>query len=707
MGIEHLPSKPKPGGCKVAPANCVRRPKVTEAEVTGILAQARENPQLVTTFSALRRPGVKAPNPQHRVLVSNRFVGVALHCEAPGCDHLYVFRDVWQPVLRPWLCPECRHARGAGAVNFVPREPTEAENIAKATVAAVVKKVRRRQRQVAKVVTGNASRTNAVEPPTEAQLAQLALQELADQHGIEVPREAAPAPLEQVISVEAAVQAEIASRELARRKLLHFVQRHRPKYLAGWFHIDLCARLEKFAQDVIDGKSPRLLIEAPPRHGKSTLVSEDFPPWFFGHAPEMEIIATAYSSALAFEFSRKVQETMRSPDYRQLFGDLTVREGNESIETWANSKGGKYLAAGAGGPITGRGAHALLIEDPFKNREDADSPTVRKKIWDWYTSTAYTRLAPGGGVCIIHTRWHQDDLIGRQRQAMKEAERVQRDTGTWPEDVDKWEIVSYPAIATEEEPYRHAGEALHPERYPLPALLRIRRTIGPRDWSALYQQNPVPEEGAYFAKDMIKYYKGEPPPGKIFVTVDLAISKAQYADYTVFLVWCVDVDGNLYLIDAVRDRMAAGQIIDTFLAQQGRYAPYVFAVERGAIYEAIMPLLEKTIREKQLYQLRVEPVAVGNRDKSTRARSIQGRMSQGKVYFKEGARYLDWLIDEVLSFPHAKNDDGVDAMATAGTLVNDVVFYPPPAKKSASWRDKLHKYVSGSGDSTRHPAMGA
>lgn len=652
----------------------------------------------------LRSSSALAYHDERPTRLSQRVARATLEC--CGCKATYHVGWAQAYMYRPDLCPTCF---AKAPKDRAAPQMTDAERAAREAVRVAGYKASARRGRVAAAVGVSAAKL--AERDLDTVIAKEALAELAGKHGVAVPvipELEATSASDPVLSVEEAVQAELANRELARRKLIHFTQRRRPRYLAGWFHIDLAARLERFAEAVIAGKSPRLLIEAPPRHGKSTLSSEDFPPWFFGHYPDAEIIASAYAGSLANEFSRKVQETMRSSDYQMLFNGLTVREGNEAIESWKNSRGGSYLAAGVGGPITGRGAHVLLIEDPYKNREDADSPIVRKKIWDWYTSTAYTRLAPGGGVCIIHTRWHQDDLIGRLRDSMKEAAKVEAETGKWPEDVDKWEVVSYPAIATEDEVFRRAGEALHPERYDLTSLLRIRRTVGPRDWSALYQQNPVPEEGAFFSKDMIKYYTTL-PDGKDFVTVDLAISTAQYADYTVFLLWRVDANNDLFLVNAWRERMDAGRIVDTFVNIQHLHTPFVFGVERGAIYEAILPLIEKTIREKGLYQLRVEPISVGNKDKMVRARPIQGRMNQGKVYLKEGAPYLDWLIPEILGFPYGRNDDGVDAMGISGRMVNDVMYVapPPPPKQSKSWKDRLHRYVSSTGGNTRHPAMSA
>ncbi|WP_158211992.1 MULTISPECIES: terminase large subunit domain-containing protein [unclassified Acidovorax] len=188
---------------------------------------------------------------------------------------------------------------------------------------------------------------------------------------------------------------------LAKRRLLPFVQRLNPRYDAGWVHKDICRRLEKFSDDVAKGLSPRLMILMPPRHGKSELASRMFPAWHLGRHMDHEVIACAYNVSLAMSFSRKVKEAMDDPSYQSVF-EARLNPEFRSNEEWglANGRGG-YVAAGVGGGITGKGAHVLVIDDPIKNAEEADSADVREKLWDWYGSTAYTRLAPGGGVLVI------------------------------------------------------------------------------------------------------------------------------------------------------------------------------------------------------------------------------------------------------------------------------------------------------------------
>lgn len=200
----------------------------------------------------------------------------------------------------------------------------------------------------------------------------------------------------------AAAQAELASRVLAKRRLLHFIQRMNPRYKAGWVHEDICRRLEKFSDDVAAEKSPRLMILMPPRHGKSEIASRMFPPWHLGRNPDHEIISCSYNIGLTMTFSRKAKEAINDPAYQGVFPGTQLKGDQQSTEEWGiQDRRGGYVAAGVGGGITGKGAHVLIIDDPIKNAEEADSADTREKLWDWYGSTAYTRLAPGGGVLVI------------------------------------------------------------------------------------------------------------------------------------------------------------------------------------------------------------------------------------------------------------------------------------------------------------------
>tara|TARA_A100001391_G_scaffold203101_2_gene194527 strand:+ start:3349 stop:5076 length:1728 start_codon:yes stop_codon:yes gene_type:complete len=493
----------------------------------------------------------------------------------------------------------------------------------------------------------------------------------------------------------------LAIRQLSRRRLLPFVEQSKPRYLAGWVHKDICQRLERFEQDVLAQKSPRLMLFMPPRHGKSQIASIDFPAWFLGRNPELEIIASSYSASLAVGFSRKVRAQLRSPEYHAIFPKAHLDPDAQSADGWALLEGGGYVPAGVNGPVTGKGAHVFIIDDPVKNREEAESVVQRTNVLDWYTSTAYTRLAPGGGILLIMTRWHSVDLAG----ALIEA---QKDGG------DEWEIISYPAIATEDEEFRKAGEALHPERYNIENLQRIKRAIisvsGERDWEALYQQAPVSEEGDYFRRSDIKFYKPEDiadKPLRYYAAWDFAIGKKERNDYSVGLVVGVDQDDNIYIVDRIRGRFSGYDLVEKILDLYVKWKPSIVGLEKGMIEMSIGAFLEKRIAERRLWEIYLEELKPGRRDKEARARAIQGRIQQGKVFFPEKEVFTEALIKEMLFFPNGEHDDQVDALAWIGHMLAVFVgVRDEPEEKKKSWRDKLEKALQG-GDTRKRSAMSA
>ena len=495
---------------------------------------------------------------------------------------------------------------------------------------------------------------------------------------------------EETFSKEKAAQRELALRALSRKYMLPFVERFNHDYMAGWVHKDICQRLEKFSEDVTNKKSPRLMLFMPPRHGKSTLASVTFPAWHLGKNPNHEFIGCSYSGSLAMSFSRKVRQLLREPNYKNVFNNTFLDRTSQSVESWLTTKGGGYVAAGVGGGITGKGAHVLVIDDPVKNREDAESDFNRESVYNWYTSTAYTRLAPGGGVLIILTRWHDDDLAGRLLTSASKG-------------ADQWEVVKYPAVAETEEKFRKEGEALHPERYTVESLKQIRKAIGPRDWSALYQQNPVSDEGDYFSRDMIRYYDSDDidlSRLKYYCAWDLAIGQRDRNDYTVGLVVGVDEDDVMYIVDVVRGRVDGFEIVERILDLYETWKPGIVGIEKGHIEMAIGPFLEKRVRERKLYEAYFKDLKTGRRDKEARARAIQGRMQQGMVYFPKDAIWTGPLGAELLRFPNGVHDDQVDALAWIGLMMAEFAIYMEKIIPEPSWRDRLKELVKGDNEKT-------
>ena len=276
--------------------------------------------------------------------------------------------------------------------------------------------------------------------------------------------------------------------EKARASLLGFMEYEGRGEWQREPHLELlCNKLEQ----VMLGLVPRLMVFMPPRHGKSQICSKKCPAYYLGKNPGHSIILTSYSADLAFDFSTIARDTLMKE--RAIFPDVTVNKSSRAKKRWTIE--GHYdsglIAAGAGGPITGRGGNIAIIDDPFKNWEEAQSSTVRESIWNWYRSTLRTRLAPGGAIILIMTRWHEDDLAGRLLAEM--------DAGTG----EKWDIVSLPAIAEGADALnRKEGEALSP-RFPISELNSTKQALGSYLFNALYQQRPRPEDGDYFKKNWL------------------------------------------------------------------------------------------------------------------------------------------------------------------------------------------------------------
>lgn len=452
----------------------------------------------------------------------------------------------------------------------------------------------------------------------------------------------------------------------ARKGLSYFTLHTKPDYLLGWVHKEICDELDRFLQDVADKKSPRLIITMPPRSGKSELVSRRFPAFALGRNPELQIIATSYSSDLSQRFNRDVQRVIDDEKYFDLFPN--TRLSNSRVRT--DSRGsyirtsdlfeivghaGAYRSCGVGGGITGQGADILIIDDPIKDRAQAGSKTIRDSIWDWYTSTAYTRLSPGGGVIVMATRWHTDDLIGRLIQRMGEG--------------DTFRIVNYPAIAEHDELHRKAGEALHPERYPLSTLLQIQKTIGSRDWEALYQQHPVPDGGALFKLEWFRRWIATSLPPEFDHTLmswDMTFKDSKNSDYVVGQVWGKK-GPNFYLLDQVRgqwDFVKTKEMVRVLAHKWPRVVRKL--VEDKANGSAVISELKSTVSG-------FVPITP-TESKEARASSVTPYFEAGNVFIPEdsAAPWVPHYVSELLEFPAGSHDDQCFVAGTkVATLFGD------------------------------------
>jgi predicted phage terminase large subunit-like protein len=451
--------------------------------------------------------------------------------------------------------------------------------------------------------------------------------------------------------------------DFAFSRLVSYAAYQWPGYRDAPHHRLIARKLEAVER----GEITRLIITMPPRHGKSMLASEYFPAWYLGRNPDHYVIAATYAQELADDFGRKVRNQISDPAFGLIFPGVGIKSDSMSAKRFhitdtadvlSTTQDGAYFAVGVGGPLTGRGAHLLLIDDPVKNREEAESELIRKKTKDWYTSTGYTRLMPGGRVVIIQTRWHEDDLTGWLLQ----------DHGH-----EGWETLNLPAIDAQ-------GKALWPEQYDIPQLEKIRMAVGPRDWSALYQQRPSPESGGYFKLEWIKSTPVFPPRThlNVYGASDYAVT-ADGGDYTVHVVVGVDPDDRIYLLDMWRQQAASDEWVEAFCALVKKWKPIAWAEETGQIKSGVGPFLRKRMMETKAYVFREQFATRG--DKAIRAQSIRGRIAMNGLYLQTDAPWKADLVSEMMSFPVGVHDDQVDALGLAGQLIDKMSSGKEPKEK--------------------------
>lgn len=713
-------------------------------------------------------------------------------------------------------------------------------------------------------------------------------------------------------------------RRAARRGLIEFTEFGNKAYRAAAHHRLIAEKLEAVARGDID----RLMINMPPRHGKSELASRRFPAWYLGNHPDATIISASYNDDKATEFGGEVRDIVRAHEYRTLFPNVELKEDTRAKGFWRTGDGGYYISAGVGTALTGRGTVGpiVLIDDPLKDRAEADSERRRETVWSWYSSTVLSRfpkaiivvqcmtgdtpvlmasgvekplrdVRPGdrvatyddgkiavsvvrnwinhgpdsvfkirmksgiivkanarhpflvdeggetkwqrtatlkkgsailrvigangaalsarqmdakslqsakacatpttikqsgaqgldrllsilkrgakrtfdivteltlkstsaflqnkaacapfasslrttqilgriggrsfasitattakklegffattaisqsgteslrkssspqphtyeivrdtvvevspcgaedvfdievertenfiaGGLVSHNTRWHEDDLTGRLLEEQAKGG-------------DQWTILELPAISPD-------GKALWPDFYPLEALERVKRASIPRDWSALYQQRPTPDEGAYFKRDWFRWYTEKPKQLRIYGASDYAVTDGG-GDWTVHLVVGVDPDDNVYVLDLWRGQTTSDQWVQAWLDMVRLHKPLMWVEEQGQIIKSIGPFIDKRMREERVY-CRREQVASAH-DKPTRSRSIQARTSMGKVYLPEKAPWVNDFVSELLMFPAGKHDDMVDTYGLIGRMIDELLPAGKPKVPTAS-----------------------
>jgi len=446
--------------------------------------------------------------------------------------------------------------------------------------------------------------------------------------------------------------------------------------------------LIKVLQAVADGALKRVILTFPPGTGKSIYASVCFPPYFMGTKPGAAIIEVSYASDLAKKFGRRCRSITRSPEYERVF-KCSLTGDNAAVDDWSATNGSTYMAGGILSGITGNRADGLLIDDPIKGREDADSETIRDKTWEAYKSDLRTRLKPHGWIVLILTRWHEDDPAGRILP-----EDYDGKSG-WVEarDGEKWFVVNLPAQCERaDDPIgREIGEYLWTEWFSVEHWEQEKISQGPRNWSALYQQRPAPETGSFFLAEWIRWYDRMPAKETLqfYGASDYAVTDGD-GDWTVHGVVGIDPDDNIYLVDWWREQTTSGIWIETFIDLAATWKPLEWAEEAGQIRKALGPFIQKRLRERRVNVYRRQYPSVVN--KPTRAQSFRALMATGKVYFPKNAPWVSDLVRELLMFRDgAAIDDQVDVCSLFGRIVDRMVSgkHPPPPKEDIKGMEAL------------------
>ncbi|HZM24999.1 MAG TPA: terminase family protein [Anaerolineales bacterium] len=479
-------------------------------------------------------------------------------------------------------------------------------------------------------------------------------------------------------------KAERAKRELARRHLIDY-----SKYIAPWYtparhHIYLAEKLEQvklFIETKGQQGIGRLLICEPAQYGKTEQASRLFPSWVLGDLPDTRIILTSYGADLATENSRVMRNYVGSDAYANLFGrrsavdePVELSPESRSVVSWnLKDHRGSVFAAGVGGGITGRPANLVVIDDPFKSREDAESETYRRKVMSWYRSVVYPRVAntPGAAIIIMHTRWDQEDLAGQLLTQM-----------IGDPEADQWEVVFLPALSLEEDQYpkseeeyrenllrgifipmggdplgRNPGEALWPERSDERKLAKTRSNMLDYDFEAIFQQMPRMAEGEFFDDKDFQIIEQAPEGLKWYRYVDLALGESKTSDNNSTIAVALDErTGDLILRDRIKVRELKEflpQVRTAMLSDQELNTEWGF--EDVAFQKLV---LQQFMKDKALMKVRMRDVKPLG-DKVERARPWQLRAKQGHVKLVRGPWNLDF-IRESTSFPKGRRDDDVD-----------------------------------------------
>lgn len=436
------------------------------------------------------------------------------------------------------------------------------------------------------------------------------------------------------------------------------------RYRDARHHRALGVALEK----VEEGDWLNLIITMPPRHGKSELASKRFVAWFVGRDPYRQVIFGTYNEDLAGDTGREIREIFRQDRFQLIFPATTLAKGSQSADRIKTTFGGGVLLAGRGGSVTGRGADLLVVDDPIKGREEAESMAIRKKLWEWYQDDLSTRLLDEmGRKVIIMTRWHEDDLIGRLTDP--------HNPHYVEEEARRWRILHLPALAEDDDPLGRApGDPLWPEKFGRAYLEALRRNNA-RGFASLYQGKPTLDDGDEFKAEWLVGYRsmGEiPADARPYGASDHAVSVREAADKTCAGIGKVDANGHLWIMpDLFWKRSPPDETVEAMLGLITRHGPHTWWAEDDHISKSIGPFLRKRMLEERVTCV-IQPSSPA-KDMLSRAQAIRGLMALGRVHFPTFAPWWADARDEMLKFPNGRHDDFVSFISHLGRGVDRMI----------------------------------
>lgn len=425
----------------------------------------------------------------------------------------------------------------------------------------------------------------------------------------------------------------------------------------------------------------------------SDILSRGGPAWLSGRKPTRHMILGSYNDTFAAEFGGDVREIANSPAYQQVFPKYGFRQGSESKNMLITEKGGKIAFVGVGGSGTGKPADIFFVDDPIKNDEDAQSEVFRERTWTWFNRVAFFRCHNDSAIIVVHTRWHEDDLIGRLVDPTH-PERNKRYKGI----AARWKYYNLPAVIQDpelaealdlklEDPAekfkddedakrlvfdmfgRQPMVSLWAERKSLPFLAESK-TQDPEGFGALYMGQPTPPDGAYFTReDLVEYHSPTDIPQHLrkYAASDHATGEKQRNDYSVLGVFGVDDQDDVWILpDTIVDKFKTDRLVEEMLTLMERHQPLAWWMEEELISKSFGPFLVKRMQDAHIYTT-LDGVRPGRNDLEHRARAIQGRMRMRKVHFPSWVPWWETVAKpQLLKFPKATHDDFVSFLAIIG-----------------------------------------